>query len=161
MEQQKMTLEDKTVNNNVNNSSGHGQSRSIGPTPPKMETFTGKEDWRPYFLQFFHIANDHEWSDQDRLDKFIVCLRDRALRYSRTGPKCVQDNYKLTCKKKKERFGCKDFPSVRLCHFEELRHFPEESLEEYAVCAQYLSVYGSPGTSNDFIQIVAIDAFLK
>jgi hypothetical protein len=91
MEQQKMTLEDKTVNTNVNNSSGHGQSRPIGPTPPKMGTFTGKEDWRLYFLQFCHIANDHDCSDQDRLDKLIVCLKDHALKYFRTGPKCVQE----------------------------------------------------------------------
>jgi hypothetical protein len=36
-----------------------------------------------------------------------------------------------------------------------------QSLEEYAVCAQDLAVYGFPGTSDDFIQIVATDAFLK
>jgi hypothetical protein len=90
-----MTLEDKTVNN----SSGHGQTRPSGPTPPKMGTFTGKKDWRPYFLQFCHIANKCEWSDQDRLDKLIECLRDRALKYFTTRPKFVQDNYKLTCKK--------------------------------------------------------------
>lgn len=33
-----MTLEDITVKKNVNNSSGHGQSRTSGPTPPKMGT---------------------------------------------------------------------------------------------------------------------------
>ena len=54
-----------------------------------------------------------------------------------------------------------DFPSVILCHFQELRHFPEESLEEYEECAQDLAVDGLPGTSNDFIHIVATDAFLK
>ena len=74
---------------------------------------------------------------------------------------CTRNNYKFTCKKKKERFGCKDLSNVILRHFQELRHFPEESLEEYAVCAQELAVYGFPGTSDDFIQIVATDAFLK
>ena len=38
MDQPKMTLEDITVKKNVNNSSGHGQSRTSGPTPPKMGT---------------------------------------------------------------------------------------------------------------------------
>ena len=78
MDQPKMRLEDKLAKSNVN-SSGHGQNRPSGPTPSKMGTFTGKEDWRPYFLQFCHIANKYEWSDQDRLDKPIECLRDRAL----------------------------------------------------------------------------------
>jgi hypothetical protein len=54
--------------------------------------------WEP-FLQFCHIANKYEWSDQDRLDKLIECLRDRALKYFTTRPKFVQDNYKLTCKR--------------------------------------------------------------
>ena len=40
MDQPKMTLEDKTVNTNFNNSSGNGQSRTSGPTLPKMGTFT-------------------------------------------------------------------------------------------------------------------------
>ena len=36
-----------------------------------------------------------------------------------------------------------------------------ESLEEYAERAQDLAVDGFPGTSDDFIQIVIADAFLK
>jgi hypothetical protein len=89
MDQPKMTLEDQTVHKNFNNSSGYGHSRPSGPTSPKMGTITGKEDWHPYFLQFFHIANDYKWSDQDRLDKLIECLRYRAFRYFSTRTTCV------------------------------------------------------------------------
>ena len=73
----------------------------------------------------------------------------------------MQDNYKLTCKKIEERFECKDLPNVIRRQLQELRHFPGESLEEYAECAQDLAVDGFSGTSDDFIQIVATDAFLK
>jgi hypothetical protein len=52
-------------------------------------------------------------------------------------------------------------PSVIRRQLQELRHFPEESLEEYAEYAQDLAVDGFSGTSDDFIQIVATDAFLK
>ena len=121
MDQPKMTLEDKTVKKNVNNSSGHGQSIPCGPTPLKMDTFTGKEDWRPYFLQFCHIANKYYRSDEDWLDKLIKCLRDRALNFFTTRPKFVQDNYKLTCKKIEERFGCKYLPKVIRRQLQELR----------------------------------------
>jgi hypothetical protein len=44
MDQPKMALEDKTVNTNINNSSGHGQSRPICPKPPKMGTCTGEKN---------------------------------------------------------------------------------------------------------------------
>jgi hypothetical protein len=52
-------------------------------------------------------------------------------------------------------------PNVIRRQLQELRHFPEESLEEYAECAEDLAVNGFSGTSDDFIQIVATDAFLK
>ena len=115
-----MTLEDITVKKHVNNASGHGQSRPSGPTPPKMGTFNGKNQWLPYFLQFSLIENKYEWSDQDRLDKLIECLRDRVLK-NFTRPKFVQDNYKLTCKKIEERFGCKYLPNVIRRQLQELR----------------------------------------
>ena len=60
-----------------------------------------------------------------------------------------------------ERFGCKYLPNVIRRQLQELRQFPEESLEEYAERAQDLAVDGFPGTSDDFIQIVIADAFLK
>jgi hypothetical protein len=91
-----------------------------------MGTFTGKEEWRHYFLKFCHITNKYEWSDQDRLDKLIECLRDRALNLFTTRPKFVQNNYKLICKKMEERFGCKDLPQVIRRQLQELRQFPEE-----------------------------------
>jgi hypothetical protein len=59
------------------------------------------------------------------------------------------------------RFGCKDLPNVIRRQLQELRQFPEESLEEYAERAQDLAADGFPGTSDEFIQIVASDAFLK
>jgi hypothetical protein len=37
--------------------------------PPKMSTYNGKNDWRPYCVQFNHIANRHSWTKQQRLDK--------------------------------------------------------------------------------------------
>ena len=60
LDQPKMTLKDITVKKHVNNSSGHGQSRPSGPTPPKMGTFNGKDQWLPYFLQFSLIENKYE-----------------------------------------------------------------------------------------------------
>ena len=47
--------------------------------PPKMSTYDGKNYWRPYCVQFNHIANRHSWTNQQRLDKLIECLGDRAL----------------------------------------------------------------------------------
>jgi hypothetical protein len=56
---------------------------------------------------------------------------------------------------------CSVAPCIIRHRLQELRQFPEESLEEYAERAQDLVVRGFPGTSDDFIHIVATDAFLK
>jgi len=132
-----------------------------GPMPPKLGTYDGKNDWRPYFVQFEHIANRYEWSDRDRLDKLIECLRDRALKFFALKQKTIQDNYKAICKKMEERFGRKDLPNVVRRQLQELRQQPEETLDEYAERAQDLAADGYPNTPDGFIQIVATDAFLK
>ena len=47
--------------------------------------------------------------------------------------------------------GCKDLSNVIRRQLQELRQFPEESLEEYTERAQDLAADGFPGTSNEFI----------
>lgn len=132
-----------------------------GPLPPKMGTYDGHGDWRPYFVQFNHIANRYKWTTQDRLDKLIECLRDRALNFFTSKPKSIQEDYSAICKKMDERFGRKDLPQVIRRQLQDLRQQPDESLNEYAERAQDLATDGYPGTPDAFIQIVATDAFLK
>jgi len=77
-----------------------------------MATYDGKTDWRPYFLQFTHIANRYKWSPEQRLDKLIECLRDKALKFYSVKTKTVQENYDQLCKKINDRFGRKDMPHI-------------------------------------------------
>lgn len=136
-------------------------NKQYGPMPPKMGTYDGTTDWRPYFIQFEHIADRYHWLDSDRLDKLIECLRDKALAYFTTRPQVVRNSYKLICQKMNERFGRRDLPTVIRRQLQELRQLPDESLDEYAERAQELATDGFPNTPDDFIQIVATDAFLK
>lgn len=65
------------------------------------------------------------------------------------------------CKQMEERYGRKDLPNVIRRQLQELRQLPDESLEEYAERAQDLAFDRYSGTPENFIQIVASDAFLK
>ena len=132
-----------------------------GPPPPKMAIFDGKGDWRPYYAQFNHIANRYHWTTQQRLDKLIECLRDRALKFFTSRSKTVQEDYHAICKKLNERFGSKDLPHIVRRQLQDLRQLQEESLEEFAERAQEMATDGYPETPDPFIQIVATDAFLK
>jgi hypothetical protein len=108
--------------------------------PPKMSTYDGKNDWCPYYVQSNQIADRHSWTNQQRLDKLIECSRSKT----------VQLDYQSICKKMDERFGKKDLPNIIRRQLQDLRQFPEESLE-----AHELSTDGYPGTPDSFIQIVA------
>lgn len=39
-----------------------------GPPPPKTAVYDGKQEWRPFALQFDIAAKRYGWSDQDKLD---------------------------------------------------------------------------------------------
>lgn len=132
-----------------------------GPMTPKLSVYDGKADWRPYYAQYIHIAKRYDWSPEDKLDKLIECLRDKALKFFTSRPECEKNNFTALCKAMEERFGKKDLPSVIRRQLQDLRQSPEEDLDDYADRARELAVDGFPEASDDVIQIVATDAFLK
>ena len=134
---------------------------SFGPAPPKMSTYDGKNDWRPYHLQFSTIADRYKWNTEQRLFKLIECLRDKALKFYSSRPKFVQTNYEALCKKMDERFGRKEMPHIVRRLLQDLKQELDESLEEYAERAQELAIDGYPDTPDKFVQTLATDAFLK
>lgn len=72
--------------NNTKNSIG-------GSMTPKMSTFEGKMDWRAYHTQFMHIANICKWTEKQKLDNLIVCLRDRELKLYSSRSNAVKENF--------------------------------------------------------------------
>lgn len=65
----------------------------------KLPTFDGKPEWKPYFLQFNHIAGRYGWTNNQKLDRFVECLRDKALKYYSSRPISVQNNFVSLCQK--------------------------------------------------------------
>lgn len=126
-----------------------------------MSTYDGKTDWRPYFLQFTHIADRYKWTPEQRLDNLIECLRDKALKFFSVKAKTVQGDYNLLCNKLMERFGRKDLPHIMRRQLHDLKQEAEESIEEFAERTQEMATDGFPDTAEAFIEIMAIDTFLR
>ncbi|CAC5414086.1 unnamed protein product [Mytilus coruscus] len=143
------------------NAKVHKNSDYDGPTAPKMSTYDGKNDWRPYYLQFSTIANRYKWQSEQKLYKLIECLRDKALKFYSSRPKLVKTNYESLCKKMEERFGRKEPPHIMRRLLQDLKQDQEESLEEFAERAQELATDGYPDTPDRFVQTLATYAFLK
>ena len=132
-----------------------------GPCTPKMSTFDGKTDWRPFHIQFVYIATRYKWTNEQKLDKLIECLRDRALKYFSTRPDVEKQNFETLCQKMNERFGKKDLPHIVRRQLQDVRHDTGETLEEFEERVRDMAVDGYPNMSDVCIQTVAVDAFLK
>ena len=137
------------------------EKRTGGPPAPKLSTYDGKTDWRPYFIQFSHIADKYKWTPQERLDRLLQSLRDKALKFFSIKNKSGKGNYEQVCNKMNERFGRKDLPHIIRRQLQDLKQEQDELLEEYAERAQEMSTDGYPDTPEEFVEIIAIDAFLK
>ena len=76
----------------------------------KCQHSTAKTDWRPFNIPFVYISTRYKWTNEQKLDKLIECLRDRALKYFSTRPDAEKQNFETLCQKMSERFGEKDPP---------------------------------------------------
>ena len=134
---------------------------SEGPLPPKMSIYDGKNDWKPFFTQFSYIASRYNWTEQQRLDKLIECLRDKALKFFSSRPSHDQQNYSVIIKKLGERFGKKDLPHIIRRQLQDIHQNGEETIDEFSERVLDMTVDGYPNAPDECIQTVAIDAFLK
>lgn len=79
--------------------SGPFSSHIEAPPPPEMATFDGRSEWCPIKIQFDRIADRYKWSEDQRLERLIESLRDKALKFYCTCAKPVQNNNSDLCKK--------------------------------------------------------------
>ncbi|KAK3086893.1 hypothetical protein FSP39_025070 [Pinctada imbricata] len=156
------TSDNETSKKHTNSkSNSDSESSDIhGPSPPKMAIFDGKDDWRPFFTQFSHIARRYKWTDEQKLYKLIECLRDKALKYFSSRLASDQTNFKQISAELDERFGKKDLPHIIRRQLQDIKQGPDETIEEFADKIQEMTTDGYPDTPDDCRQTVSIDAFL-
>ena len=131
------------------------------PAPPKLSTYDGKTEWKPYYIQFNHIAQKYMWNDREKLDRLIECLREKALKFFSSRPENVQKDFKLLCQKLRERFDKKDQPHIIRRQLQEIQQNTEETIEEFAERIEELSTEAYPDTPDFFRNTITIDAFLR
>lgn len=108
------------------------KTEHIGLLTPRMATYDGKMDWRPYHLQFSIIADRYKWTKEQRLFKRIGCLRDKALICYSEKSASVHYNYSMLCSKINERFGKKDMlKELTVWHLMVIQTHPKEWLKHW------------------------------
>ena len=152
---------DKTAPHNIYTSKTQTTVDRNSPAPPKLSTYDGKSEWRPYLIQFNHIAKKYNWSDSEKLDRLIECLRDKALKYFSSRSEMVQSNFNQLCQQMKERFDKKDQPHIIRRQLQEIKQNPEETIEEFVERIEDLATEGYEGIPEYFKNTDTIDAFLR
>ena len=134
------------------------------PPPPKMSTYNGQQDWRPYIMQFERMARRYNWTPEERLDRLTDSLRDKALDFYGSLDDETRENYHLLSLKLDQRFGCTDPPASMRRKLASLKQRADEKLEEFAERAQKLAQDSYPhfdGEAVLIIQTMAMEAFLR
>ena len=67
----------------------------------------------------------------------------------------------MLCEKMKSRFGRRDFPHTLRRQLQDLKQQKEGTLEEFAARTQEMATDSYPDNPDEFVEIVATDAFLK
>jgi hypothetical protein len=93
-------LEQKHISSNIDRNVPHNIYSGMdkdrhSPAPLKLSTYDGKTEWKPYTLQCNHIAKKYNWTEAEKLDKLIECLRDRALKFFSSRSQEAQDKFNL------------------------------------------------------------------
>ena len=153
---------------------GGGGSREVGPREmkklpgqqgfnliPKLSTFSGREDWRPFDMQFEHMASRCGWTAMDKLDMLVPLLREKALTFYSNLPLAVRGHYSQLKGKLNARFGNKD-PQVMVIHqLNLMKQSSEDSLDDFIQQTYRLAIDGLDEASDSTVEKLTIEAFLN
>ena len=102
----------------------------------------------------------YQWSDEEKLDRFVECFRGHASKFITTLPLSVQDNFVRLAKMMEDRFNRTDPPTTARKRLEDLRQKGETD-DEFAEEARRLVVRAFPTVNITLQEELAAEAFLK
>lgn len=136
--------------------------RQRSPPAPKMETFSGKtRTWDAFIFQFRQLSHRYRWSERDKRDRLIACLRGNAVKYISTKPRKICSKYRDLRDSLDKRYGVLEVPSTARRQLVSMRQEETETLEDFADRVLCKATEGYPEVTDDCLQDLAKDHFLK
>ena len=126
----------------------------------KLPTFDGTGDWIGFMLPFKRASKRYQWSDEEKMDRFVECFRGHASKFITTLPLSVQENFDRLAKMMEDRFNRKDPPTRSRKRLEDLRQKGETD-DECAEEARRLVARAFPTVAIELQEELAAEAFLK
>ena len=106
------------------------------------------------------MAQQYQWTEDEKLSKFVEALQDKALQFYGNLPEEVRDDYQLVSKKFHAQFWPQEPSQTVRSQLKVLKQQPDESLEEYAEKCQQLATDAWGATNLKMTEHSAMDAFL-
>ena len=106
------------------------------------------------------MAQQYQWTEDEKLSKFVEALQDKALQFYGNLPEEDPDDYQLVSKKFRAWFWPQESSQTIKSQLKVLKQQPNESLEEYVEKCQRLATDAWGATNPEMTEHSAVDAFL-
>ena len=126
----------------------------------KLPTFDGKDDYEGFIIPFNRAARRNEWIEEDKLDRYIECLRGQASKFMTAIPRQERDSFESISRHMENRFNRKEPPSTARKKLSDLRQHNEKN-EEFAEEVRRLVSRAYPTSSIELQEELAAEHFLK
>ena len=132
------------------------------PPQPKLPMFDGKSsEWGPFLFQFRKMAKIGRWTEKEKRDSLLACLRGKAITYIQTKHKYQRSIYESLKCLLEQRYGMTELPATARRQLSSMKQEEGETLEDFADRVMGKTGEGYLGVSEDTLQVLATEAFLR
>ena len=114
-----------------------------------------------YEDQFDRVARSRGWSSAEKLDALVQHLREGALIFFHSLSAHDKGSYKRVASRMDERFGRSDPPPTARRRLQAVKQEVDEEIEAFGERCIALARDGHPSSSEEMVQQMAVDAFLR
>ena len=138
----------------------HTRNRRMLPFP-KLPAFDCKAaEWCGFIFQFRKLAKSGRWTEYEKRDRLLGCLRGKAITYVQSQPKSERKDY-YALKELNQRYGIMELPATARHYLQSMRQEEAESLDDFADRVLVKVAEGYQEVPDDTLQILATENFLS
>ncbi|KAL5015456.1 hypothetical protein ScPMuIL_009726 [Solemya velum] len=126
----------------------------------KLPTYDGTSDWASFMMPFERAARRCGWPEEEKLDRFVECLRGQAIKYLSALPPQVMNNFNELKRQMENSFDRKEPPTTARKRLADLRQ-KHESNKQFAEEVRRLVTLAYPTVGMELQEELAAEAFLK
>ena len=151
--------EEHTRRRDTNGSPAPRKEKEIKGLPP-MEIFDGKTNYKEFELQFMRRKRLCNWSDDEAIARFALCLKGSTVTFFNNLPEETQESLKDISAAFHERYGKKMSVAGHRSKFQNLTMSEKEDFYEFSDRVREAATEAYPNMDNTFIEQEMIRKFL-